>query len=290
VASVLAREIAAALPQSSRQRATDARAPVRAYARSVFARVLIALDSRADSRDALVLAAQLPRADGELVVAHILDTEATPLAGGTRAAASRRDRLRDRGEEVYATLGPDPRVRYLPVSGLPLADALITLARRERAEVLVIGQDLVGRDPEARRLVAGAPCPVAVAPYGHRFAGAFAPARIAVACAATDLAPHAVRLAEGLARGVGADLRLLAVGDGEADAWLDRAKSIAPAAETVRVQGRIGPELVAQTHADIDLIVIGGVVWELLRGAACPVLVLADAAAIAPAVAAPARR
>jgi nucleotide-binding universal stress UspA family protein len=256
----------------------------------VFVRVVIVLDSRVDGRDALLLGAQLAAADGTLVVAHLLDTAAAPLAGGTQAAAVRRDRLRDRGDEVYATLGPDPRVRYLPVSGLPVGDAAVALARHERAEVIVMGQSLLGNDPDARRLLARAPCPVAVAPYGHRFARASAPAHIAVFWAGDDLARDAVRLADGLARDVGADLRLVAVADGDAAASLDRARELAPEAQSVRLRGRVGPELVAQSRCDTDLLVIGGVVPELLREAACPVLVLSENAAMASPIIAGTRR
>jgi signal transduction histidine kinase len=130
----------------------------------MFARVLIVLDSRVDSRDALVLGAQLADEDGALIVAHVLETIAAPLTGGGQAAASRREQLRDYGEEVYATLGPDPRVRYLPVSGLPLTEAARALADRERAEVIVIGQNLLGRNGSAHRLIDRARCLVAVAP------------------------------------------------------------------------------------------------------------------------------
>jgi nucleotide-binding universal stress UspA family protein len=251
----------------------------------VFARVLIALDGRADGRDALVLGAQLADADGTLLVAHVLDTAAAPLVGGTVAAAGRRDRLRDHGEEVYATLGPDPRVGYVQVSGLPFADAVIAVADREQAQVIVIGQSLVGPGTRAQRLVTRARSPVAVAPYGHRFAGAFVPSRVAVLCAADDLARHAVRLADELARGLGAELRLLGVGVGDAGAWLDAAHDIAPPGQCVRLRGPVGRELVAQTHGDVDLLVIGGVVWQLLRDAACPVLVLSEAAVTSPVIA-----
>jgi nucleotide-binding universal stress UspA family protein len=147
----------------------------------MFARVLMVLDSRADGRDALVLGAQLTDEDGALLVAHVLQTAPVPLAASARDAATQRARLRDYRDEVYATLGPDPRVRYLPVSGLPLAEAAAVLARREQAQVIVIGQSLLSRGGDAHALVANAPCPVAVAPYGHRFARSSELARIALA-------------------------------------------------------------------------------------------------------------
>jgi len=90
----------------------------------VFASVLVALAGHAEGRDALVLAAQLADDEAPIVVAHVMATSADPLTGGIEAAARRRARLRDGGEEIYATLGPDPRVRYLPLSGLPFAEAV----------------------------------------------------------------------------------------------------------------------------------------------------------------------
>jgi nucleotide-binding universal stress UspA family protein len=256
--SVLACEPAAALPQSHRRIDTDGGRAACAYLRSVFARVVVALDSRSDRRDALVLSAQLAGADGAVVVADLLPTGPTPLAGGTAAAARRRERLRDAGEEVYATLGPDPRVRYLPVSGLPLADAVISLAGRERADVIVIGQRLVGHGTETARLIARSPCPVAIAPYGHRFARAFAPGRVGVVA-----------------------------GDSGAEEWLAAAQRLAPEADTVLLGGRAEAARVAQS-AEVDLVVIDRGDDEVLRQAACPVLVVGKAAA--PLIVAAARR
>lgn len=142
----------------------------------MFARVLVAIDSRSGRRDALVLGSQLVDARGTLVVADLLPTTSTPLAGDTAGAARRRDQLRDGGDEVYATLGPDPRVHYLPVSGLPLVDAVVAIARRERAEAIVVGER-VGRGPDRHLLIEHAPCAVVIAPYGHRFAREFLPER-----------------------------------------------------------------------------------------------------------------
>jgi hypothetical protein len=177
----------------------------------MFARVLTVLDSRADHRDALVLGAQLTDEDGTLLVAHVLQTVPVPLHGTARDVARRRTRLSDCSDEVYATLGPDPRVHYLPVSGLLLADAAIVLAQREQAQAIVIGQNLLTRGGgDARDLVARAPCPVAVAPYGHRFGRGSALARIALACTDDDVSAmlREARTPVLLLPGAGAALRL----------------------------------------------------------------------------------
>ena len=103
--------MAAALPQSHRRTLTDGGEDGLTYGGGVFASVLVALAGHIEGRDALVLAAQLAGDDAPIVVAHVMATSAAPLTGGTEAAARRRAGLRDAGGEVYATLGPDPRVR-----------------------------------------------------------------------------------------------------------------------------------------------------------------------------------
>jgi nucleotide-binding universal stress UspA family protein len=135
----------------------------------MFERVIVVMQGGTDSRDALLLGSQSTAPDGVLVAANVLASEPVPLDGGPAGAARRRADLRDAGEEVYATLGPDERVRYVTLSGVPLPDAVRDLARREQADAIVIGQSaLVGGEGWAR-LLADAPCVVLVAPVGHRF-------------------------------------------------------------------------------------------------------------------------
>jgi nucleotide-binding universal stress UspA family protein len=283
--------MAAALPQSHRHPLTDGAGDGRTYGGAVFASVVVALAGHTESRDALVLASQLAADDAPIVVAHVMATSAAPLAGGTEAAARRRAGLRDAGSEVYATLGPDPRVRYLPVSGMPFADALEALARRERPDAIVVGQNILAGEPGMARLLAEAPCPIVVAPYGHRFVRAFAPARITVACAPTGPMDEAVALASTLAERAGADVRLIAAGnDDAAEACLAHAQAVAPAAAATRVAGRGAGALVAQTRGDVDVMVIAGRDDEILRQAACPVLVVPAAARAAAQIAAQGRR
>jgi hypothetical protein len=256
----------------------------------VFDSVLVALSGQAESRDALVLAAQLVGADGTIVVAHVMATPAAPLTGGTEAAARRRASLRDGGEEVYATLGPDPRVRFLPLSGVPFAEAVGAQARRGRSEAIVVGQNLISHEPGMRKLLAEAPCPVAVAPYGHRFVRSFAPVRVTVACGPPGSTDDGVLLATVLAERVGADVRLIAAGDGPAEPWLAHAQELAPAAAATRVAGRGAGAVVAQTRGDLDILVAAEAEHELLRRAACPVLVVPASAPVAHRPAAGTRR
>jgi hypothetical protein len=257
----------------------------------VFASVLVALAGHTEGRDALVLASQLTDDDGTLVVAHVMATSPVPLTGGTAAAAGRRARLRDAGEEVYATLGPDSRVRYLPVSGMPFADAIEALARRERPDAIIVGQNLLVAEPGLVHLLAHAPCAVVVAPYGHRFVRTFAPVRITVACGPARPPDNTVRLAAALAERECADMRLIAAGnDAATEAWLAHAQGLAPAAAATRVAGRGAGALVAQARGDVDVLVIAGPDDEILRQAACPVLVVPAPARVAPQVAEQARR
>jgi nucleotide-binding universal stress UspA family protein len=274
----------------ARQPLTDGDGDGRIYGGGVFASILVALAGPTESRDALVLATQLADPDATIVVAHVLATSAAPLTGGTEAAARRRAGLRDAGQEVYAALGPDPRVRYLPLSGMPFADAVAALARREQPDAIVVGQNLLGAEPGMTQLLAEAPCPVVLAPYGHRFVRAFAPARVTVACGAPGSSDAAVGLAATLAERVGADVRLIASGDETAEEWLAHAQGLVPVAGATRVAGRGAGALVAQTRGDVDVLVTAGPDQEILRQAACPVLVVPAAARVEREVAARARR
>jgi nucleotide-binding universal stress UspA family protein len=141
----------------------------------MFQRVIVVMQGATDSRDALVLGAQSTHRDGVVIAANVLPSEPAPLDGGPEGAARRRADLRDAGEEVYATLGPDERVRYVTLSGAPLPDAVADLARRERADAIVIGQTALAAG--GGRLLADAPCVVLVAPVGYRFRRSGPPAR-----------------------------------------------------------------------------------------------------------------
>ena len=282
--------MAAALPQSYRHPVTDGGGHRRTYREGVFASIVVALSGPAEGRDGLVLAAQLAQADARMVVAHVMATSAAPLTGGIEGTTRRRASLREAGEEVYATLGPDPRVSYLPFSGLPFAEAVMALAHRERADAIVVGQNLVSGEPGVGQLLADAPCPVIVAPYGHRFVRAFVPVRITVACGPPGTIDEAVGLATTLAVRAGADVRLIAAGDARAEEWLVHAQQLAPASAATRVGGRGAGALVAQTRGDVDVLVTAGADHEILRQAACPVIVVPAAGQGAPQVAARAQR
>ena len=189
--SVLAREMAAALPQSRRHALTDGGGDGQTYREGMFASVLVALAGHTEGRDALVLAAQLADDDATIVVAHVMATSAAPLTGGTEAAARRRSHLRDAGEEVYATLGPDPRVRYLPLSGMPFADAVGRWRAASDPTRSSSARTCSPASPASRGCSPRRRARSSVAPYGHRFVRTFAPARITVACGPARARPTA---------------------------------------------------------------------------------------------------
>jgi nucleotide-binding universal stress UspA family protein len=141
----------------------------------MFQRVIVVMPGATESRDALVLGSRITSHDGITVAANVLVSEPAPLSGGPDAAARRRADLRDAGEQVYATLGPDARLRYVTLSGAPLPEAVRDLARREDADAIVIGQNALSADESASRLLTSAPCVVLIAPIGHRFRRAGAP-------------------------------------------------------------------------------------------------------------------
>ena len=273
--------MAAALPQSHRHPLTDGGGDGRTYGEGMFASVLVALAGQTESRDALVLAAQLADADATIVVAHVMATSAAPLTGGTEAAARRRAGLRDAGEEVYATLGPDPRVRYLPLSGMPFAEAVERAGapratRRDRRRP----EPARPASPASRELLAEAPCPVVVAPYGHRFVRAFAPARITVACGPPGPTDDAVALASALAERVGADVRLIAAGDelSPRSGWPTPRGWRRPPPR--RASRAAAPARWWRRRAETSTCWSSpGADDEILRQAACPVLVVPAAAA-----------
>jgi hypothetical protein len=72
--------------------------------------------------------------------------------------------------------------------------------------------------------------------------------------------------------------------------WLAHAQGLAPSAAAIRVASGGAGALVAQTRGDVDLLVLAGADDEVLRQAACPVLVPSASARAAHRVAAGARR
>ena len=115
--------------------------------------------------------------------------------------------------EVRATLGPRVPIRTFAVPSAP-ARALIEIAERERADLVVVGSShrgTLGRvlpGTTGEQLLHGAPCAVAIAPHGYH-GGEIR--RIGVAYEGSPEAEAALRAAEALAVELDAELAVYCV-------------------------------------------------------------------------------
>lgn len=182
----------------------------------MFTCIVVGVDHRQGGRDALALAVRLQAAlGGEIVAVHAC--AAAPLL--------REDVLaRVEAELVHAgTTG-----RALVVTDRSPAHALRTLARREAADLIVIGSStragvervLAGDDAAAT--LHCAPCAVAVAPHGLAHAPR-ALRRVGVGLDGSKQSRVALALARHVAQRVGADLCAITVAAPPIPAWPGRA-------------------------------------------------------------------
>ena len=238
--SVLACEMAAALPQSRRHPVTDGGGHRRTYREAMFASVLVALSGQAEGRDALVLGGAAGRRPTRtMVVAHVMATSAAPLTGGTEAAARRRaPPARRRRGGLRRRSAPTRACAICRSRACPSP----TRWRRSRAASdptrSSSARTCSPASPVSRGCSPSAPCPVVVAPYGHRFVRAFAPARITVACGPPGPTDDAVALRLGARRACGAACGSSPTATKRSPRrWLAHAQGLAPAAAATRVAG-----------------------------------------------------
>lgn len=232
--------------------------------------ILVGYDGRPSGRDALTLARGLAAIEGaELVlcVALELDPLATPAHAYERAMAEAEERLT---ADAAGVLGEIP-FRLRVVGGVSAPRALHEVAEDERADVIVLGSTHrhgLGRvvpGSVAERLLHGAPCAVLVAPSGFADRKRFEIRSIGVGYDGRTEASHARAVADALAADLKAELTTITVGEGEGD----------PA------------EVLVSRSTDLDLLVVGSrgygplrhalvgnVSWDVIRKAACPVLVV----------------
>ena len=219
---------------------------------------------------------------------------------------------------ALARLRDDTGVETTSASGRSVPQALHELATNRDARLLVVGSTnraATGRalpGSTAERMLAGSPCPVALAPHGYRRA----PVRtIAVGFADTPEGRAALTAAHALARRAGAKLRVIAAlhASGAADAAVaegtpplrgvaleghHRAEHRAAMAQAVTALPT-GVEIEQELHVDdpadvllrvsqhVDVLVcgsrsygplrsllLGGVSRRVVDAAQCPVLVL----------------
>ena len=292
--------------------------------------VLVGVDGSDQARDATVLGRTLADVCGArltLACAYAYDTPYAIVAYAALGQGDYKEQIEQEAERVLdearAAAGAEAEAIAIRASSAP--SALDRLARDREVDLVVVGsthQGPIGRispGSVADRLLAGAPCAVAVAPAGLAQDGA--DYRVAVVGAAFDGAEesrHALRLAADLARAAGATLRVIAVVESPgappatsfamtlyanppvekvvetAGAEIDAALAeleIAGDVESVIEVGAPAPILIEQSAA-VDLLVcgsrgyglvrqvlLGGVSSRLIRGASCPVVVTPRSAA-----------
>ena len=138
----------------------------------MFSSVVVGVKELEAGRDALRLARTLTSAKGNLALVHVhvVAPKPAPDSGAMGAAAKRRDaleqlaRLRDEWQldpELVYTEARSVRQGLHDAARARAADLLVISASRHD----VIYRDLVGDD--AREVLDGAPCTVAVAPVGY---------------------------------------------------------------------------------------------------------------------------
>jgi nucleotide-binding universal stress UspA family protein len=270
--------------------------------------VLIGVDSTSRSEDAIAFARDLaPATDTDFVVATVV-----PGAPSSDA----HDTVR-RMSGLLVGVEPE-RIRTGVVSGRSPAQGLYELAEAESATLAIVGSThtgLIGRvraGSTGERLLAGAPCPVAVVPQGYRTQSDHALRRIGVAFDGSAESQVALRTGIAAARALRAPLQVITVipsdvygapalmtGPGWVIALedvekqirkeLDEAIAAVPAdveARGVVLTGRPWREL-ADHSAELDLlfvgargygplqaVMLGSTSGPLLRHAHCPVIAL----------------
>lgn len=236
----------------------------------MYRKILVGYDGHERARDALALARGLAAIEGAelvLMAALELDPLATPADAYERATA---EAERDLSASAREILG-QTRFRIRIIGGVAAPRALGEVAADERADVIVLGSTHrggLGRvlpGSVGERLLHGAPCAVLVAPAGFAERGKLELESIGVGYDGREQGGHAREVASQLATELGAQLTTITVGDDEGD----------PA------------EVLVERSRDLDLLVIGSrgygpvrhalvgnVSWAVIRGAACPVLVV----------------
>jgi len=270
----------------------------------MFREVIVGVDGRPNSRDAVALASKLLGAGGRLTlvnVHHDLHFVHPRLHDAERdKALALLARERDTGE-----VGAD----LLAVAASSVGAGLHQVAEQREADLLVVGS--CSRGPLGRLLVGddrrasldGAPCAVAIAPAGYaRHPCPFA--RIGVAYNASPESEHALDLAREVAaehRSAISALTVISIPSysygavaaldwGEVvDRMIEEAREELQQLEGVdgRVVRGIPAEELAHWSADVDLLVVGsrgygpvrrvvfGSISEhLARSTSCPLLVL----------------
>lgn len=276
--------------------------------------VLIGVDSSARSEDAIAFARALsPATTTDFVVATVVQGVATPGSPARDEAHATTRRMSGLLVGVEAE-----RIRTGVVESRSPAQGLHELAAVESAALIVVGSTHTGHLGRVRpgstgeRLLSGAPCAVAVAPYGYRTRQDVALRRIGVAYDGSAEAKAALDAGIAVARALRAPLQVITVipsdvygapallgGPGWVAAQPDVEKEIRRdldetvaavasdiAVEGVVLKGRPWRELETRS-SELDLlfvgsrgygplhaVVLGGTNGPLTREAHCPVIAL----------------
>ena len=239
--------------------------------------ILVGYDDRPAARDALALAggfAVIEGAELVLCVALELDPLATPAHAYERAMAEAEQRLAAQARE---TLGETP-FRMRVVGGVAAPRALHEVAEDEGADVIVIGsthRGALGRvlpGSVGERLLHGAPCAVMVAPRGFAERERLEIRSIGVGYDGKTESSHARTVAAALAEELGASVATITVTeDGDAKP----ADPDDAADELVKRSAELDLLVVgSRGYGPVRHALLGSVTQELLKAAACPVLVV----------------
>ena len=273
----------------------------------MFKQIIVGVDEREGSRDAIALARNLLAPDGDLTLAHIYDGDAHVHRGDRPAyEAARNEHVLEllgkvvQEEDVQANL----HSRQAPSAGQGLHE----LCEIERADLLALGSSergllrrvMIGDD--TRAALNGAPCAIAIAPAGYRHEPS-AMREIGVGYDGSHESVRALELARDLAGESGARLSAFEaitrppheLKDGSASVLDAVDQLVAEARERIAALGGVEAhaayghpaEELTVYSASLDLLVVGsrgyGPVGRLIHGSTsqelartvrCPLLVL----------------
>jgi nucleotide-binding universal stress UspA family protein len=275
----------------------------------MFDRVMVAYDGSASAEDALSLALRLrDPAEGHLVLACVLASRPWHRPGRPPSAAVE-DEAKAMLAEARTRIPAGIAVAVRATASSSPARGLTELAETEHADLIVAGSakgaaddGRIGLARTAGRLLAGAPCTVAVAPPGLRETGPFH--HIGVAVDGSPEATAALQAGYGIARSGGSAMTLFSALDDVMDAShddallarraiqerLDAAADAAPERvnpRTVLLHGAAGRTIAEACDGVVDLLIcgsrsygpvqralLGSVSEELIARARHPVLVI----------------
>jgi nucleotide-binding universal stress UspA family protein len=174
----------------------------------MFETIVVGFDGTPEGEDALALARALAAPGGRIIAACQYWYE--PVTARVGKSGPGPEAMRQDADGVLAAAPADVERRAVP--GASPARALQGLAEEEEPDLIVLGschrglraRALLGGTAE--RLLQGSPCPVAVAPRGHRDRAGAAPRRIVVGYCPEPEADMALLTARSIGRETGAEV------------------------------------------------------------------------------------